>query len=210
MFHTGLYLFSSLLANTTNITSVSFPPTFSPVLVPLPKPLPFIQPNGKLIASNGKSFDHFGHRIASDGNIVFITTATPGGVGNIVYIDSDVWPTSNGSIVAAWYEKGRVAHIIPPYDMDSNIITSNGTLFISFPKDSSPIRNGGSVSIYSNTLLDPAYKVAQKLTCSVPNAQFGYSIDVFEDILVVGAKGEKSSSNPNLGRAYIYVNIYNR
>ena len=181
-----------------------------------------------IIASDGVVLGHFGHAIAVDGFRLFISSKTIGNLHNKVYINEfkaapvPIVTDSNSTGVVSstttavqspvlnWYETEWIRSVPPTAGFGNALAASNNQLFIGSPEDSlNKIESSGSVAIYqlydTSSLYKPIKpptptKLIQVLHGNVVNANFGCSVSVQGDGLVIGAKGVQAGA----GRAMVY------
>ena len=186
----------------------------------------------RLTASNGEENDNFGHAVAIEGDTLVV--GAPKEDGEIAEIYSGEFEENNGEIDSgaayvfqrsggSWTQTTYLKSLIPDYngEFGSAVALDNQTLAISAPNDPTESEYGrdcGSVFVFTN---DNGWTLEDVLKASneAPYTDFGFSLALEEDVLIVGSPGEKSggvgingnqdSGNTGSGAVYVFTRSQN-
>ena len=204
--------FSKLQSSSKTHRSLNFDVTAADTLLTLPKESQLL-----LSARDGKAYDYFGNRVASNGQFIAVATKSER-LGGKVYLftqsDSLLPPPygNNGNtaplpphplppsqpIIQPWKETAQLKSPGAVFDgFGDSIAISNDFLIVAAPYDSN---NSGCVyifSIASLSVLDYArYSVLQQPKA----ASFGFALSLYQSTLLVGSPHD----NYNAGAVYLY------
>lgn len=156
-----------------------------------------------LQASNGQTYDRFGSSVAIDGQMIVAGAPFTDHTGKTDAGSAYVFRFENNS----WVEK----KILSPADATNtglfgSVVDISGTTVAigAYNTTSSFVAYVGAVYTYNNTdLTGTNWVFGQKLGPDVKQAQmqFGYSLDIEGDRMLVGAPYFNSSGNAGAGRA---------
>ncbi|WP_299680337.1 hypothetical protein [uncultured Tenacibaculum sp.] len=154
--------------------------------------------------SDGSSDDRFGVSASIEGNFILIG-ARNGSVGGCAYLYEN---DGTGSFtytetklepqVQSNYSGARFGH---------DVLIKNGRAYVSGPYDYSSVGNtsAGSVQVWDQAN-DGSWSRTNRLRGTLTTESFGWSIDVEDNYLVVGAMNYETSSTSEAdqGRVYVY------
>lgn len=152
------------------------------------------------MASEAKSFDHFGHVVVTDETNIFISTYT-WRKSSAVHVEGIDKTSSNST---QWIEESRLPlpGSFPLSEFGAGLAAANGSLIVASPYDSSATRNAGSITVYKKGPV--GYKPVQTISPKIPLALYGFSVAAHDELLAISAPGEKSKRSEHSGRVYIY------
>ncbi len=154
--------------------------------------------------SDGSSDDRFGVSASIEGNFILIG-ARNGSVGGCAYLyENDgtgtftYTETKLEPQVQSNYSGARFGH---------DVLIKNGRAYVSGPYDYSSVGNAsaGSVQIWDQAN-DGSWSRTHRLRGTLTTESFGWSIDVEDDYLAIGAMNYEisSTSEADQGRVYVY------
>jgi len=184
-------------------------PTNSPVANPVPpggedptpSPVanPFPPPNlaAKLTASDGSAFDLFGGNVAIDGDTMVVTAA---GDVNTIGGSAYVFTRSTGT---TWTEQAKLmAGVEEENRFGTSVAIGGDTIVVGAFVNNV---NNGTAFVYART--GTTWSEQAKLTASdgVVDDQFGRSVAIAGDTIVVGADEDDTENGTKSGSAYVFM-----
>lgn len=160
-----------------------------------------------IMDANGQSNDYFGYDVAISGDYAVVG----------VEEDDESTFTNNGSAqvfkrnnsTGNWEFQQKLINQMPANDDKfGHAVSIDGDYIIigAYLDDESNINNTGSASIYKRNINSNVWEFQQKLINSNanPSDNFGYDVSISGDYIIVGAKEDDISVNPNAGSASIF------
>jgi hypothetical protein len=157
----------------------------------------------KLTAGKGKADEEFGHSVAIKGDT--IATGAPNTDVGANASQGAVYLFTRAGEVWSQQQKLTASDGTANSVFGSRLVLSNDMLVVS-----AVYAVGGSTqdqgAAYVFTRSGTSWNQSQKLTASDGEAedQFGYSLSISGDTLVVGARSDKLSNPPRVGSAYVF------
>ena len=159
--------------------------------------------------SDGAKNDQFGHSVSVDGNVAVIGAYQHDTNGNdnagAAYVFTKVSGAWSGPVklIASDGAAKDEFGISVAIDVDTVVVGAHQPTYQENNKDV----DVGPGAAYVFTEVDGVWSQAAKLTASdgVVNDWFGYSVAVYEDTIVIGARQHDVDGNSNAGAAYLFT-----
>ncbi len=178
---------------------------------PAPPPIaPGIVFENKIFAQPGVSYQRFGHRIATNQNLVAVGTSVTG-PDSKVFLFEEV--ASNSSTSSGWTQRGFVSSLNIKNDGFGSAMTMDSSvLVVGAPLDDTAGFSSGLVYVFSvasstaTDSFDAKTKPSQVISAPITQkgASFGSALCMLDGTLVVGSPGATTETGPSSGIVYIY------
>ena len=149
---------------------------------------------GRLLATDGATFDNFGHSVSVSGDVAVVGAPLDDSRGTdtgaaFVFVRSGT----------TWIEKGK---LLAPVGTSSNRLGSSVSVWGETVVAGAEFDNAGAGSAYVFVRSGDTWSLQQRLTASdgEPNDRFGVSVSVFGDTAVIGAYRADGG-----GAAYVFT-----
>jgi uncharacterized repeat protein (TIGR01451 family) len=155
----------------------------------------------KLAGSGLTPNDYFGYSVSVSGDTAIVSAehaATPPGGAAWVFVRSGT----------TWTEQQKLtASDGAPGDYFVNVAISGDTIVVGADSDNTPAGGTNAGSAYVFVRSGTTWTEVQHLTASdgAPDDQFGWSVDIDADTIVVGAVEDDGPGGANQGSAYVFV-----
>ena len=146
---------------------------------------------------NGKTLDAFGRRVAISGDRAAVSADAENSMGAVYAyeLDGDSW---------------TLAQKVLPADLEFldrfgfSLVMEGSTMIVGNPRDDDQAADSGSVVVFEHDGAQWAEITELTPSVGVELGQFGWSLALDGDVLVVGAIGDESPGENNTGAAWVF------
>ena len=164
----------------------------------------------KITASDGANGDHFGWSVSVDGNTLVVSARLDD--DNEQFDSGSVYVYTRSSAGASFVFKQKIT-ASDGFQIDyfgQSVSVDGDTLVVGAHGDDDDGSGSGSVYVYTRSSAGASFGNEQKITASdgLVSDQFGWSVSVDGNTIVVGALNDDDNGQINSGSVYVYTRIY--